>query len=107
MTKTKRNTISFKPTRDRVLVRMDPAPVARSAGGIELPSTVRQRVTGVVVAVGPGDDYGGKVRKVAVPVGAHVVCDEHYGSLSDHNIVTLNGETFLIVSENSVLGVLS
>jgi chaperonin GroES len=94
--------IKLKPLGDRVVVK-PAAAEERTAGGIILPDTVKEKpVEGTVVAAGPGkvaDD--GKAIKMEVKVGDKVL----YGKYSGTE-VTINGEEYLIMRESDIFGIL-
>ena len=94
--------IKLKPLGDRVVVK-PAAAEERTAGGIILPDTVKEKpVEGTVVAAGPGkvaDD--GKAIKMEVKVGDKVL----YGKYSGTE-VTINGEEYLIMRESDIFRIL-
>ncbi len=94
--------IKLKPLGERVVVK-PAAGEERTAGGIILPDTVKEKpVEGTIVASGPGkvaDD--GKLVKLEVKVGDKVL----YGKYSGTE-VTINGEEYLIMRESDIFGIL-
>jgi chaperonin GroES len=76
----------------------------KSAGGILLPDTAQEKPqTGEVIAVGPGKtlDNGSK-QLVDVKVGEKVLFAKYSGTE-----VKLDGETYLLLAEKDLLGVVS
>lgn len=93
--------MDLKPLSDRVIVQ----PLEeeeRTAGGILLPDTAKERPQqGKVVAVGPGRvNEEGKRLEMSVKVGDRVV----YGKYAGTEVV-LEGDEYLILSENDILAV--
>ena len=93
--------MKFRPLQDRVLIR-GVEPETRTAGGILIPDTAKEKPTeGVVVAVGPGarsDD--GRVHPLDVEVGDRVL----YGKWSGTEI-KVDGEDLVIMKETDIMGV--
>lgn len=93
--------MDLKPLSDRVIVQ----PLEeeeRTAGGILLPDTAKERPQqGKVVAVGPGrvNDEGQRL-EMSVKVGDRVV----YGKYAGTEVV-LEGDEYLILSENDILAI--
>ena len=85
---------AFRLIGDRLLVRRD-IEQAQTAAGLHIPETARDKLqAGEVVKVGPG------VRADGLEPGARVV----FGKYSEQEIA-LDGATFLILRESSILGV--
>jgi chaperonin GroES len=95
--------MKFRPLHDRVLIR-GIEPDARSAGGILIPDTAKEKPTeGEVVAVGPGARAeDGSVHPLDVKVGDRVL----YGKWSGTEI-KLDGEDLIIMKESDVMGILA
>ena len=94
--------MKFKPLQDRVLVkRLEEKEVKK--GGIIIPDTAKEKpIQGEIIAVGPGrKDDEGKVIKMAVKVGDKVLFGKYSGTE-----VKLDGEEFLIMKEDEILGTL-
>ena len=92
----------FSPLHDRVLVR----PVesdARSAGGIIIPDTVKEKpMEGEVIAAGGGargDD--GKLRPLDVKKGDRVLFGKWSGTE-----VKIDGEELMIMKESDIMGII-
>jgi chaperonin GroES len=94
--------VKVKPLDDRVLVHPSEAEEV-TAGGIVLPDAAREKPQrGKVIATGPGKLLeNGKRGEMEVKVGDQVV----YGKYSGTEI-ELSGETYVILRESDVLGVL-
>ena len=91
----------IKPLSNRVVVKRFKA--EPSKGGIILPDSAQERPQdGEVVAVGPGKrDEAGKLQPLAVKVGDRVYFSSYAGTE-----VKEDGEEFLILAEDDILGVL-
>lgn len=93
--------VNFKPLGDRVLVK----PIERETmkGGIIIPDTAKEKpMEGEVLAAGPGK-MADKGERVAMDVkkGDRVL----YGKYSGTE-VKLDGETYLIIHQDEILGIL-
>lgn len=92
---------TLKPLQDKVIVqKLDPE--EKTAGGIVLPDTVREKPQeGKVIAVGPGavDDKGQR-KPIDVKEGDHVLYAKYSGTE-----IKLEGEEYLILSERDILAV--
>ena len=94
--------MKLRPLQDRVIVKQSEAE-EKTASGILLPDSAKEKPTkGKIVATGPGkaDDHG-KVHALGVKVGESV----YYGKYSGTD-VEVNGEKFVILREQDILGVL-
>lgn len=93
--------VQFRPLDDRLLIEPCDAE-EMTAGGIVLPDTAREKPQrGHVLAIGPGkllDD--GKRAGMVVKVGDEVL----YGKYSGTEI-ELSGETYVVLRESDVLGI--
>jgi chaperonin GroES len=86
--------VHVRPLEDRVVVKRVEEKEERSAGGIIIPDTPKERPQqGKIVAVGPGKREDGKVLALDVKVG-------------DRTEIKLDGEEHLILREEDILGVL-
>jgi chaperonin GroES len=91
----------FRPLQDRVIVRRTEKKEERSAGGIIIPDTAKERPQeGKVIAVGPGRREEGKVLALDVRVGDRVLFGKYSGTE-----IKLDGEEHLILREEDILGV--
>lgn len=93
--------VKFKPLGDRVLVK----PIERETmkGGIIIPDTAKEKpMEGEVLAAGPGK-MADKGERAAMDVkkGDRVL----YGKYSGTE-VKLDGETYLIIHQDEILGIL-
>jgi chaperonin GroES len=93
----------IRPLHDRLIVKRFDDQEQRSAGGIIIPDTAKEKPQeGKVVAVGKGkknDD--GTISPLDVKVGDKILFGKYAGS-----DVKLEGEEHLILREEDVLGVL-
>jgi len=100
-TATKAPTTKVKPLGENVLVRRLEAE-EKTAGGILLPDTAKEKPKeGIVVAIGDGkllDD--GKRAAFTVAAGQRVIFSSYAGSE-----VKLDGEDYLLISENDILAI--
>jgi chaperonin GroES len=90
------------PLDDRVVIKQSEAE-DKSAGGIILPDTAKEKPQkGKVIAAGPGkmnDD--GKRSAMSVKKGDEVIYAKYLG-----NEVEIDGDKYVIVHENDILGVI-
>ena len=95
--------MKFKPLHDKVLVRRTEEEEV-SAGGIVLPGSATEKPSqGEVVAVGPGKrQENGDLLPIGVSVGDIVVFGQYGG-----NEIKIDGEDYLILSENDTFGIAS
>lgn len=93
--------MKFRPLGDRVFVKYSEEG-EKTAGGLYIPDTAKEKPQkGKVVAVGKGkisDD--GKLQPMEVKVGDTVLFDKYSGSK-----ITIDNEEHLIISEESILGI--
>lgn len=94
--------MKLRPLEDHVVVKPLEAE-DRTAGGIILPDTAKEKSTkGEVVAVGKGKVLAsGKRVEPQVKVGDRVICGKYGGT-----DVKLNGSEYKIVTENDILAVI-
>ena len=91
----------FRPLQDRVIVKRTEEKEERSAGGIIIPDTAKEKPQeGKVVAVGPGRREDGKVLAMDVRVGDRILFGKYSGTE-----IKLDGEEHLILREEDILGV--
>ena len=95
--------MKFRPLHDRVVIRRVDE-IEKSAGGILIPDTAREKPTeGEVMAVGPGvrgDD--GKIHALDVKAGDRVLFGKWSG-----NEVRLDGEDLIIMKETDIMGIIA
>ena len=94
--------MKFRPLHDRIVIRRIEAD-AKSAGGIIIPDTVKEKPQqGVVVAIGPGGrDESGKLIPIDVKVGDRILFGKWSGTE-----VKIDGIEYLIMKESDIMGVL-
>jgi chaperonin GroES len=94
--------MKLRPLQDRVIVKQSEAE-ERTKSGIVLPDTAKEKPTkGKVIAVGPGKtDDKGRPMELGLRVGNTV----YYGKYSGTD-VEIDGDKYVILRENDVLGVL-
>jgi chaperonin GroES len=95
--------INVKPLHDRVLVKRVEEEKEQKVGGIIIPDSAKEKpLQADVVAVGPGefDDKGGR-KALDVKVGDKVLIGKWSGTE-----VKIDGEEYLILKENEILGIL-
>ena len=94
--------MKFRPLHDRVVVRRIESD-ARTAGGIIIPDTVKEKpMQGEVVAVGPGArNEQGALVPLDVKAGDRILFGKWSGTE-----VKIDGEELLIMNESDVLGVI-
>src|SRR6184192_2287726 len=93
----------FTPLHDRILVRrVEEAETTR--GGIILPDTAKEKPQeGEVISVGKGKiNEEGKIRPLDVKEGDRILFGKYSGTE-----IKLDGEEFIIMREEEVLGILS
>ena len=94
--------MKLKPLNDRVLVLREDEE-QKSAGGIIIPDTAKEKPQrGKVVAVGSGKrDKDGKRIPLEVKVGDRILFSKYGGTE-----VKMDGEEYLILREDDILGVI-
>lgn len=95
--------LSIEPLADRVVVQPS-SKEEISASGIIIPDTAKQEKPekGTVVAVGPGKFEDGKRTPMTVKKGDTVLFSK-YG----YDEVKIDGTEYLILSESSILGIIT
>ncbi len=91
----------LKPISDRIIVKAITAE-EKTAGGIVLPDTAKEKPQeGEVLAVGPGKLLDtGKIAAMDLKIGDRVVYSKYGGTE-----IKLNGEEFVVLRQDDVLGV--
>ena len=95
--------LSLKPLGDRIVVQpSEKGGEKKLASGIIIPETVDKEkpAQGTVVAIGPGKYEDGKRVPMQVKVGDTVIFSK-YG----YDEVKIEGETYYILTESNVLGI--
>jgi chaperonin GroES len=95
--------MKIRPLSDRVIVKRLENAENMSAGGIIIPETAKEKPQeGEVVAVGPGKALeDGKLQAMNVKTGNRVLFGKYAGT-----DVKIDGEDYLIMREDDILGVL-
>ncbi len=94
--------MKFRPLHDRVVVRRI-TPQEKSAGGIIIPDTVKEKpMEGEVIAAGPGArNEQGVIVGLEVKAGDRVLFGKWSGTE-----VKLDGEELLIMKESDLMGII-
>ena len=94
--------MKFRPLHDRVVVKRLESD-QKTKGGIIIPDTAKEKPQeGEIIAVGPGArDESGKIVALDVLVGDRILFGKWSGTE-----VKLDGEDYLIMREEEVLGIL-
>src|SRR3954471_17373425 len=95
--------MQVRPLHDRVLVKRF-SEEERSKGGIIIPDTAKEKpIQGEIIAAGQGRiAEDGKIRPLDVKKGDRVLFGKYAGTE-----IKIDGEEFLIMKEDEVLGVLT
>lgn len=95
---------TIKPLHDRVIIRRIEDNVNQTAGGLFIPDTAKEKPQeGEVIAVGEGKyKEDGSRQTLDVKAGDRVLFGKYSGSE-----IKLDGEEFLIMREDEILGVIS
>lgn len=95
--------IGVRPLHDRVLVRRMPEE-SKTAGGIIIPDTAKEKPQrGEIVATGKGRmTEDGKLAPLEVKVGDKVLFPKYGGTE-----LKLNGEEYLMMREEEILGIMN
>jgi chaperonin GroES len=96
-------TLRFRPLQDRLLIRRL-TEEQKTKGGIIIPDTAKEKPQeGEVMAVGVGRYLdSGKVQPLEVKVGEKILFGKYSG-----NEIKIEGEEYVIVREDDVLGIIS
>jgi chaperonin GroES len=95
---------SIKPLHDRVIIRRIEDSAQQTAGGLFIPDTAKEKPQeGEVIAVGEGKyKEDGTRQTLDVKAGDRVLFGKYSGSE-----IKLDGEEFLIMREDEILGIIS
>jgi chaperonin GroES len=94
--------MELKPLGDRIVVRPQEEAESRTAGGLVIPDTAKEKPQlGTILAVGPGEFRDGERTPMDVSVGDVVFYSKYGGTEVKHD-----GEDLLILSSRDVLAVL-
>ncbi|MBI4665829.1 MAG: co-chaperone GroES [Nitrospinae bacterium] len=93
--------VNIRPLNDRVLIKQAEAKETMK-GGIIIPDSAKEKPQeGSVVAVGPGKSLeDGKIRPMSVKKGDKVIYSKYAGTE-----IKLDGEEYLLMREDDILGV--
>jgi len=92
----------IRPLADRIVVQ--PCAVeTKTAGGIVIPDTADKDkpIKGIVIAIGEGKYYDGKVQPLQLKVGDNILFGKYAGTS-----IKLEDEEFLVMREEDVMGIL-
>jgi chaperonin GroES len=95
--------LNIRPLADRVIIEPDEVSENKTAGGIIIPDTAKEKPQqGKIVAAGPGRvDENGKVVPMNVKSGDTVLYSKYGGTE-----IKLEGKTYLIMAETDILAVM-
>ena len=95
---------NIKPLHDRVIVRRIEDSASQTAGGLFIPDTAKEKPQeGEVIAVGEGKyKEDGTRQTLDVRAGDRVLFGKYSGSE-----IKLDGEEFLIMREDEILGIIN
>lgn len=95
--------MKIRPLQDRLIVRKEEA-AEKSQGGIIIPDTAKEKpVRGEVLAIGNGKLLeDGKIRPMDINKGDVVLFSKYAGTE-----IKVEGEDFLILREEDVLGIVT
>jgi chaperonin GroES len=96
-------TLKFRPLQDRLLIKRL-TEEQKTKGGIIIPDTAKEKPQeGEVIAVGAGKFLdSGKIQPLEVKVGEKILFGKYSG-----NEIKIEGEEYVIVREDDVLGIIS
>jgi chaperonin GroES len=102
MSNASKKSTSIRPLSDRIVVKQKETE-SKSAGGIVIPDTADKDkpMQGTVLAIGNGKYVDGKITPLQVKVGDNVL----FGKYAGTNI-KLEGDEFLVMREEDVMGVI-
>ena len=92
--------MKIKPLADRVVIKMVEAEEKTKSGIILTGSAKEQPQMAGVIEVGPGGMVDGKEIKMEVKAGDRVIFSKYAGTE-----VKLDGEEYIIVRQNDILGI--
>ncbi len=94
--------MKLAPLDDRVVIKQSEAE-EKTTGGIILPDTAKEKPQrGKIIAVGPGKMLdNGKRAEMNVKKGEEVIYSKYIG-----NEIEIDGEKYVILHENDILGVI-
>lgn len=90
---------SLEPLEDRIIVRPLDEDVSKTASGIIIPDTAKEKPQeGEVVAVGPGRTEDGTIVPMTLKVGDKVIYSKYGGTE-----VKVDGDEYLVLNARDVL----
>ncbi len=94
--------MNIRPLQDRVILKRVKEE-EKTKGGIIIPDTAKEKpMQGEIMAVGPGKTTeDGKLHKLEVKPGDRILMSKYAGSE-----VKIDGEEFVILREDDVLGII-
>ena len=92
--------MKIRPLADRVVIKMAEAEEKTKSGIILTGSSKEQPQMAEVIEVGPGGMVDGKEIKMEVKAGDRVIFSKYAGTE-----VKLDGEEYIIVRQNDILGI--
>jgi chaperonin GroES len=100
---TQKSALKIRPLGDRILVKRIDESSEEIRGGIIIPDTAKEKpMQGEVKAVGPGKmTEDGKIHKLEVKPGDRILMSKYAGSE-----VKIEGQEFVILREDDVLGII-
>jgi chaperonin GroES len=95
--------IKVRPLNDRIIIQRLDTDIQKSAGGIIIPDTAKEKPQeGKVIAVGPGKrDKNGNRQVLDVKDGDRVLFGKYAGTE-----IKIEGSEYLILREEDILGVI-
>ena len=92
--------MTLRPLGDRVVIKREEAEEKTASGLILTGSAKEQPQLAVVIAVGPGALADGVRQPMDVKVGDKVLCTRYGGTE-----VKVDGEEYIVISQNDILAV--
>ncbi|MBI5643731.1 MAG: co-chaperone GroES [Deltaproteobacteria bacterium] len=93
--------MKIKPLHDRVIVKRL-AEEEKTKGGIIIPDSAKETpAEGKVISVGPGKKEDGKIAPLDVKVNDRIIFSKYAGTE-----IKIEGEEFLIMREEDILGII-
>ena len=92
--------MTLRPLGDRVVIKREEAEEKTASGLILTGSAKEKPQLAVVIAVGPGAHVDGVRQPMDVKVGDKVLCTRYGGTE-----VKVDGEEYIVISQNDILAV--
>ncbi len=95
--------IAFKPIRDNVLVKRLEEAESKTAAGIIIPDTAKEKPSqGKVIVVGPGKkNKNGEIIPLSVKKGDKIIFEKWSG-----REIKIDGEEYIVMNEDEILAVI-